>query len=271
MHGELEAYVEAWQHSAGQLVELGRGLSGDEARLPTDLPGWDVHDVFAHLAAIEGALAGEPDPPGGPMPFLDIRAVAPAYTARGVQARRDASTVDVVDELARHVTTRAAMLAADPPEDPSGRPPHAPAGPGWDWRTLLRNRAIDVWTHEQDIRRAVRRPGNLSGPGALVTVGSFAFALPYVLGKRVAPEPGTTVVWEVTGPVAFTAAIAVGDDGRAAALPEPPGRVDTLLRTDTETFAMLGAGRREPARLEVEIAGDADLAARILGSMRLTP
>ena len=270
MHSELAAYVDAWRHTARNVLELGRRVSAEEVSRPTDLPGWTVHDVFSHLAALEAALAGEPDPPGDPLPSPDLRAVPPAYTARGVEARRGLPTSEVVEEFARHVETRSVQLATDPPEDPGGTPPDTPGGLDWDWRTLLRNRAIDVWTHEQDIRRALGRPGNLDGPGARVTVGAFASALPYVLGKRVKPAPGTTVVWDIVGPVAFTAAIRVGDDGRAVALPGAPDRVDAILRTDTETFAMLGAGRRRPAELSVEIAGDTDLAARILSTMTLT-
>src|SRR5918995_954156 len=230
MHSELAAYVDAWRHTPRNVLELGREVSAEEVSRPTDLPGWTVHDVFAHLAALEAALVGEPDPPGDSLPSPDLRAVPPAYTARGVEARRGLPTSEVVEEFARHVETRSVQLATDPPEDPGGTPPDTPGGLDWDWRTLLRNRAIDVWTHEQDIRRALGRPGNLDGPGARVTVGSFASALPYVLGKRVKPAPGTTVVWDIVGPVAFTAAIRVGGDGRAVALPEAPDRDDAIRR-----------------------------------------
>ena len=81
---------------------------------------------------------------------------------------------------------------------------------------LLQNRAIDVWVHEQDIRRATNRPGGLDSTGARVTAVTFAAAMAYVLGKRVAPAAGMQVVWEITGPSGFTVSLRVGEDGRAA-------------------------------------------------------
>jgi hypothetical protein len=38
----------------------------------------------------------------------------------------------------------------------------------------------------------------------------------------------------------------------------------------TETFTMLGAGRRDPRELPVTVDGDADLARRVVGDMVVT-
>ena len=84
---------------------------------------------------------------------------------------------------------------------------------------------------------------------------TFSFAMPYVLGKRVRPEPGTTVRWNVTGEVPVDLAVRVGDDGRAQRLDVIDGPVTTLSMS-TETFTVLVAGRRSADQVDVTIEGD---------------
>jgi hypothetical protein len=40
---------------------------------------------------------------------------------------------------------------------------------------------------------------------------------------------------------------------------------------NSETFTILGAGRREPSRLAVKVDGDAAVAARVMAAMAVTP
>ena len=279
MSDELTALVSAWRESVDRVLELAGDLRDEEFGRPTDLPGWSVQDVLAHLAAIECDLAGLPGASSGPTspPRVEgpARATDPftAYTEAGVQARRGRPVGELLEELRTAVEVRTAQLRQAPPTDPTGAPPRTPGGIGWDWRTLLRNRAVDVWMHEQDVRRAVGRPGGLDSAGAAVTLGSFAAAIPYVVGKRVAPPPGTTVGLEVDGPVPISGAVRVGADGRAALLPGStvPADADAVLRMSGETFAVLCGGRRPPEDVDVEVSGDAELARRVAGAMAVTP
>ncbi len=100
---------------------------------------------------------------------------------------------------------------------------------------------------------------------------SFAAALPFVLGKRVAPPPGTVVGWDVHGPVPLEVVLTVGEDGRARPLEDRPPAEATRLRMDTETFALLGAGRRAVDSVALEIAGDRALGRRVAAAMAVTP
>ena len=252
----LTIYADAWLDTAERVIRLCRQLSPADWSRPTDCPGWTVHDVVAHLAAIESELAGGP----APERVTNDRVVSAAYTRAGVDARVGRSPGQLVDELAAAVSARA--------DSGWGT---APLGLPWDEETLLRNRAIDMWVHEQDIRRAVDRPGGWDAPGARVTVTAFGMAMPYVLGKLVAAPPGTTVVWELDGPVTMTITASVGDDGRAVAVDPPPPDVDAWLRMDSETFALLCAGRRDAASLDISVQGDAALGQRVLAAMTLTP
>ena len=115
------------------------------------------------------------------------------YTEQGVLARRDRDMASLADEIEDAVATRYAALKAEPPTDPAAAPPKTPGEVPWNNQTLLNNRPLDVWMHEQDIRRAIGRPGGFDCPAAAHVLRDLGRALPMVVGKRVAPPPGTTV------------------------------------------------------------------------------
>lgn len=271
----LRRLVEVWRSSCADFAELARSLNDDEWRLPTDLAGWSAGDVVAHGAAIESELAGDP-----PLRVTidkqapHIRDGAGIYTERGVVARRDHPREEVVAEFEHAVERRTAILADEPLDDPEGEPPITPGGIGWNWQTLLRNRAVDIWVHEQDIRRAVGRPGGLTSTGAVHTQGVFASALPYVVAKRASAPAGTTVTFDVTGPLPAVYAVEVDANGRGRAIDPSPDRPTLRFTLDTESFTILGAGRRDPDSLPIRIEGDGtaspNQATAILKSLNLT-
>ncbi|MDP9444783.1 MAG: maleylpyruvate isomerase family mycothiol-dependent enzyme [Actinomycetota bacterium] len=271
----LETYIAVWRRCATDLLALFTELDHADWDRRTDCPLWSVRDVVAHLAALESELA-DADPAHltrsaqRTAVLGDGREVTSSYTERGVLARRGRRPAELVAEFEDAVHRRERQLAADPPTDPTGRPPVAPGGIGWDWQTLLRNRPIDLWVHEQDIRRAVRRPGNLDSPGARLATTVFGAALPMVVAKRASAPPGSTTVVDVTGPVAATFTVGVGADRRGTALDVPPTDPTTRLTMDTEAFTVLSTGRRDPDTLDVRVHGDAELAARVLRSMTVT-
>jgi uncharacterized protein (TIGR03083 family) len=138
----------------------------------------------------------------------------------------------------------------------------------------MMTRAFDCWAHEQDIRRAVGRPGNLDAPAAGCARRTLEPGLPMVVAKRAGAGKGTTVVFEISEPLPFTSRIRVGDDGRARLVDGPDDAAkapDATLRMDWETFVRLAAGRSRPEDVTVVTDGDAGLAARILAGMALTP
>ncbi len=266
----LPTYVAGWRESVAAVLDLVDGLDAAGAATPTDCPGWTVQDVVAHVAHLESVgAAGTGDPSTD---AADARELPSAYTEAGVAERRDRSLDELVEEIRDAVARRAEQLQ-DLPDDPSTPAPVTPGGIDWTWDTLLRNRCIDIWVHEQDIRRALGRPGGFDGTAAQVVAMTFSFAMPYVLGKQVRPPAGTVVRWDVTGPVPVDLAVMVGDDGRAH-------RLDTLqtseaptatLRMDVETFTVLAAGRRRRGDLDLVIDGDEALAHAVLDAMPVTP
>jgi uncharacterized protein (TIGR03083 family) len=179
------------------------------------------------------------------------------------------SPAEIVDELEDCAHTRHEALLADPPSDGKGDPPRTPGRIGWNWETLLNNRVVDVWMHEQDIRRATGRPGGFDSPAARHTVAAFGRALPMVVGKRVAPPEGTTVRVDV--PEAEQSwTVAVGDDGRATRS-ETTDSPTVRITLSAEDFVVLAGGRRPLEATTPKIEGDADLGRAVLASLAVTP
>jgi uncharacterized protein (TIGR03083 family) len=271
----LRRLVDVWRSSCADFAELARSLSDDEWRLPTDLQGWSVGDIVAHGASVEAELAGdEPLRVTIDKQAPHIRDAAGIYTERGVVARRERSREEVVAEFEHAVERRTALLAAEQLDDPEGQPPITPGRVVWNWQTLLRNRAVDVWMHEQDIRRAVGRPGGLDTAGAVHTQGVFAAALPFVVAKKAGAPPGTTVTFDLTGPVPAVYVVEVDANGRGRAIDPSPERPTLRFTLDTESFTILGGGRRDPDNLPIRVEGDGTaeptLSTQILASLNLT-
>jgi uncharacterized protein (TIGR03083 family) len=148
-------------------------------------------------------------------------------------------------------------------------PIQTPIGPG-TVRDFLNIRIFDNWVHEQDIRRAVGRPGHLKGPVAEHAVGRLAMAMPFVVGKKAQAPNGTTVTFEITGPAGRTLPIGV-EGGRAKALDASPATPAVRLTMNVETFNCLGCGRWAPDQVlqagKVRIAGNRVLGETIVRQM----
>lgn len=273
----LAGWVAVWWSAVEDLTTLLDSLSAEDWERPTALPGWDVRAVAAHVAHLETVLAtGEEETAEVGEP-AHARGVMGHYTEIGVVNRRTTQPAALVDEIRRATATRHAWLQEHPPTDASARPDVAFGGMPWDWRTLLRNRPLDVWLHEQDVRDAVGRPGGEDSPAAVHTADYLSDGLGFVLAKRAGAAPGTTLVLELEGhaPKAF----GIGEDGRGHRLDAAPAEPTLRLRTDRGTFVRLAGGRlhgaetltglRADGRLVVE--GDADLAETLLARIATTP
>lgn len=268
---ELGRLIEVWHSAALDTIALLRTLDAADWERPTDLAGWDVRAVAAHLAHLESELAGNAQEPVEVGEAEHIRSPMGRYTEMGPLARRSWPTEQIIDELESSVVARRQQLAADPPTDAAAPAPGFAGAIGWNWRTLLSNRPVDLWMHEQDIRRAVGRPGNLDSAGAAHVADVFAGSLPFVLGKRVGAAPGTTAVLEVTGEHARTLAAQVGDGGRATALAEPPPDPTVRIVLVFEDWTILAGGRRPADTVEAEIEGDEALGRQLIAALAVTP
>ena len=129
-------------------------------------------------------------------------------------------------------------------------------------------RVFDSWVHEQDMRRAVARPGDLdTAVPRRSMLDRIAASMPFVVGKKAAAPDGSTVVFELDGPMARSIAIGV-EGGRARLLDDAPSTPTMRISTDTETFARLACGRLDPtaelAAGRVRVDGDDELGRRVV-------
>ncbi|MEV7430864.1 maleylpyruvate isomerase family mycothiol-dependent enzyme [Nocardioides sp. NPDC092400] len=265
----LAGYVEVWWRAVDDFTGLLEKLPEEDWSRPTDLAGWDVRAVVAHVAHLEKVLAtgveehaevGEP---------AHVTGMMGLYTEIGPANRRTASPDELIMEIREAATARHTALLADPPTDAAAKPERVFAGVPWSWETLLRNRPLDVWMHEQDVRRAVDRPGGMDSPAAQHTADYLLESMGFVLAKRVGAPAGTTLLMDVEGsaPQAF----GVDEQGRGRRLDTVPAEPTVTLRTDRETFLLLVGGRRPAAAEAVVVEGDRALGEQVLARMATTP
>lgn len=266
---QLQELVEVWHRACIDFVTLVRDLSPAEGDLPTDLEGWSVKDNVAHTAHLEAVLAGAPEETVEVAEAPRLKSPMHRYTEQGVLARRDHDLGRLADEIEGAVATRYAALRADPPADGAATAPRTPGGAPWDTRTLLSNRLLDVWMHDQDVRRSTGRPGGLDAPAAGHVLRVFLRALPMVVGKRLAPPPGTSVRLAVPA-AGLDLTVVMGADGRAAPT-EGVEHPTTSVTLTPEELVVLAGGRRTPETTSPTIEGDDELARRLLQSLTVTP
>lgn len=266
---QLSAYVAMWWEAVNDFAALLEKVPEGAWDTPTDLPGWDVHAIAAHTAHLESLLAGHDHDDVEIGDVAHARATLGRFTEQGVVARRERTPDELINEIRGCTTARHTLLLAHPPTDGDALAPGLFGALGWNTRTLLRNRPLDVWMHEQDVRRALDLPGGMDSVAAGHSVDYLAESLGFVLAKRCRAEPGTTVLLEVAGhePVAAV----VTEEGRGRIAEEAPAAPTVRLRTDRESFVLLAGGRRDADAGRVEIVGDEELGHRLLEHLAITP
>ncbi|GGR60335.1 uncharacterized protein (TIGR03083 family) [Nocardioides luteus] len=266
---QLKTYVDAWWSSIGDLLTLLEQLDETDWDLATDLPGWDVRAIASHVAHLEGLTAGAPRE-DVEVPEADhIKSPMGQFTEVGVLTRREADPASIIDEIRRHSAVRREALLAEPPEDAAAPAIGVFGAIGWTTGKLLRNRPLDVWMHEQDIRRATGRPGNLDTAGALHTADYLLEGVGFVLAKKAGGAPGSTVVVEVEGHPAY--AFTVTKEGKGVPLAGAVTDPAVTLSTDRETYVLLAGGRAAADPAKVTITGDPTLGTKIVENLNITP
>jgi uncharacterized protein (TIGR03083 family) len=263
---DLRPLVDLWWNAVADFSAYVREIEPSEWHEPTDLPGWDVAAVVAHVAHLEAVITGTPHEPVDIGEAEHVANPMGTYTEQGVVARRERSREELLAEIAAATATRHSELLVAPP-DPAAPAPDVFGLLGWDNRTLLSNRPFDVWMHEQDLRRATGRPGGLAGPVAEHVIGVFQRSLGYVVGKRTDAAPGDSVRLLVEGSAPVT--VLVGDDGRAK--PAEVAEPTTTISLDREAFIVLAGGRRSAEEVAVAIEGNEDLGRQVVAGLAVTP
>lgn len=261
----VRTLVDEWASIDQLLADIPAG----QWAAPTSLPGWSVQDVVAHMVGTELSLTGEKPPADDSVRELPhVHNAIGATNERWVRLLRPESPAEVHRRFREITATRAEALAAMSEEDFLA-PSWTPVGHGTYGR-FMQIRVFDCWMHEQDIRHALDRPGNESGPGADASIDEVTAALGYVVGKKAQAPQGSSITMELDGPVRRTIHVLV--DGRAAVVDELPGPATATLTMSSTVFTRI-AGGRIPAGTGitgVTAAGDRDLADRVVRALPFT-
>jgi uncharacterized protein (TIGR03083 family) len=266
--------VDALEDTWASVDRLGRSLREDEWGLPTACPGWSVKDQVAHLAGLEASLLGRVDPPHElPTDPPHVRNDLGRLMELQVDLRRARAPSVLLAELREVAAERLDQLrrlvaGGGDPDVP------APGGGRGPLSRVLATRVVDVYTHEQDVRRAVGRPGHTTGPVAEHVRDQLLSALGWVLARKVGAGEGTTVHLALTGPLATTVEVAV-EDGRGRVAAPGVGAPTAGARLTFGAFLALGTGRVHSAAAlatgEVELWGEVALGRRFLDQLAITP
>ncbi|MBV8861212.1 MAG: maleylpyruvate isomerase family mycothiol-dependent enzyme [Mycobacterium sp.] len=247
------------------LDRLLSGLSEQQWRTPTPLPGWRVHDVVAHIIGTESVLQGISTPDAD----IDVTTLGHVRNEVGVANEcwvRHLGSVSSaeVHQRFRAVTADRRRRLTDLSGDEWNAPTLTPVGPD-SYGRFMRVRVFDCWMHEQDIRDALHQPASdadLAGPAARLTLDEMATSMGYVVGKLGKAPDGSRVAIELTGPLARTIRVAV--DGRAQVVDDFGGLDPTAtIRVDGLLFIRLAGGRTNDT-VGVELGADTEVGARIL-------
>jgi uncharacterized protein (TIGR03083 family) len=261
-----EPVIELLEQEWSSIASLGDSLDAAGWDAPTECPGWTVRDNLSHLIGTENLLRGVPaDPPVAEQP-AHVRNDIGGFNEAAVDARRDRPGAQVLAEFRAVTAERLAALRALPAEKWDEIGP-TPTGPD-TYRHFMRMRVFDSWAHEQDMRRAVGRPGHLDGPVVELVLEWHRRNIGYVVGKRAKAPEGSVVRFDLAGAAApITVAVR---DHRAAVVGDDvsPG---TTLHLDVEAFNALLCGRWSAAdatgRGRLRIDGDAALGLQVANAM----
>ncbi len=181
----MAGLAETWQ----SLAEASAELSASEWALPTECPGWDVKDQLSHLIGVERAIMGEAAPDWDGSLGDHVRNDFAASNEPFVAVRRARAGPEVYAEFVDVTRTRLAQEEGRSDEEwaavgwsPLGERPHA---------VFMEVRVFDSWVHEQDVRRALDRPGGSGNLASAMALTRVQDAMPFVVGKQAACPDGT--------------------------------------------------------------------------------
>jgi uncharacterized protein (TIGR03083 family) len=255
--------VAALDEAFDAIVELTEGLAPDDWDRPTACPGWSVKDIVSHVIGVEAMLLGRPTPQVTlPDDLPHVRNDMGRVNEQWVESYRPRPPADVVADLRAVIAERRAALAGMD-QAAFAAASSTPAGPDTYGR-FMRIRVMDIWFHEQDVREATGRPGHLEGLAPAAALDEVAAVIGYVVGKRAGAPAGSSVRFELTGPLSGRIDVEVTD--RARVVDGIGGKPAVTLTVPGGHFMRLVGGRgADPAAVATE--GDARLGRAVVAQL----
>ncbi|MDT0445260.1 maleylpyruvate isomerase family mycothiol-dependent enzyme [Streptomyces johnsoniae] len=265
VHPSLQPSIDAWTQSIEAISELVSSLVDGEWNRPTECPGWSVRDVVSHVIGGECEALGDPRPIHTlPRDLYHVTDETTRYLEVQVDVRRHHTGPEMTSELEYTIIRRSRQLRNErrKPDDVISHPLHGKTS----LAHFLDLRVFNVWTAEQDLRRALRRPGNLDTPAAHIARDELLRRLPKVIAEDAGAPKKSAVVFDVNGPVEFLRTVRVDENGNGTVESSPSLGPIVTFTTDWETFSRLASGRVRARRVadKLKVEGDAELAERIV-------
>ncbi|XGX79352.1 hypothetical protein LQK93_02154 [Terrabacter sp. BE26] len=268
--------IDAFDNTVRSIIDLGYSCRDEDFDLETECPGWTVKDQIAHIVGAEKSFAGLPRPQLTVPDYPHLRSDFARFVEVDVEARRGVTGRDVVAELAEFHPGRVAELRASDADVDTVIGGFF--GPDTTFGQHLHRRIVDAWVHEQDLRAALDRPGNLDSASAAVFTADILAALPRIAARVAGIGAGHAVVLDVTGPVVARdgVRISAGEDGKpyGEALfsgqdrPEGDEQLDvTSVHLTTDALTRRAAGRRPVEQIRYTVTGDEEIARRLLDAL----
>jgi uncharacterized protein (TIGR03083 family) len=256
-----------WLHAIESFTDVATSLTEAQWQLPSPCPGWTVGDIVAHTVDIEERMAGVPQPDYEPdwstLPHVKEtgRRMEP-----GVDRRRGLDRSTVLDELSAAVMTRSSQMA----DLDLTASILSPFGREISLAAMMNMRVFDIWVHEQDVRAAIDKPGNLDSEAARLTQVMILDAMPKAWAKSASAPSGAVLCIDITGAdLPAWVLVLAADDGRGELLAEYDGAPDVTIRGTWPTFLAASTGRGPVSTLE--FTGDATLSQAIAAHLNITP
>jgi uncharacterized protein (TIGR03083 family) len=241
----------AFMRTAAELGHLLDTLTPDDWPRPTAVARSSVRDLVAHLVGVERYVHGQL----GAGPRLHAPTRDDHYPVTGAAAA-DLGGADAA-ELARvwwQETLRSIAACTQVGADHPVSFHHLSGTVGG----LLVIRTFELWTHDEDIRRATGRPPNeLDDTRLTLMSGELMDLLARGMALAGTARPGRTARIELTGAGAGSFLVALAPD-------ETAGAPDVTLRTSAVELCRLAANRVAPADLAVDVTGDGSLVEAML-------
>jgi hypothetical protein len=185
-----------------------------------------------------------------------------------VDYRRHWTPKAVFDEFCELFPQRLTTLRAD--DTPVDEMRRTPFGVEMPYRALMEIRVFDALAHEQDIRRATGRNGNLTGPAAAIAPRQMV-AIWSMISRQLSELDGAKVVLEIDGEshTLSDSPAPVGADDPAPARPTREPRL--LISTTFENAVALACGRADADPAKVSVIGDRALYEALAARLGFTP
>ena len=275
VESDVVAVTHLFPPERASLVELLASLDVEQWRAPTVCPGWSVKDVALHLLGDDiGLLSRRRDGvlpagmPAEPARWEELVASLDRLNQTWVAATRLVSPRLLGELLAFTGEATWRYLGSLDPFAAEERVSWVGPDPAPNWLDVAREYS-ERWTHQQQIRDAVGRPG-LKEPAFMAPVlATFVHALPRAFTGVPAP-PGTTVEVVIGGEQGGRWVLTrTPETWGLASGTVPASAARVTLDADTAWRLWTKGIGRDAARVAVSISGDVSLGLPVLDAVAI--